>query len=99
MPSTKFWLVKTEPLIEWNGDESFIERWGPDTPLALPRESTPYALLMATDLRQRPFADPAIIDVAVPAGPASPSPPPRSVTEARTVGDLWGKVGLRRPMA
>jgi hypothetical protein len=30
MPSTKFWLVRTEPLIEWHGDESFIKGWGPD---------------------------------------------------------------------
>jgi hypothetical protein len=31
MPSTKFWLVRTDPLIEWHGDESFVKRWGPDT--------------------------------------------------------------------
>jgi hypothetical protein len=97
MPSTKFWLVRTEPLIEWHGDESFIKRWGPDTPLAQPIEPTQYALVMATDLRQVPFADPTIID-RVPAGPASTSPPPKSVAEVRTVGDLWGKVGLRRAM-
>lgn len=98
MPSTKFWLVRTDPLIEWHGDESFVKRWGPDTPLAHPMEPTQYALVMATDLRQRPsFADPAIID-SVPAGPASPSPPPTSVAEVRTVGDLWGKVGLRRAL-
>jgi hypothetical protein len=99
MPPTKFWLVRTEPPIEWHGDESCIKRWGPDTPLARPMEpTTPYALVRATDLQRRPFADPAIIDNGVPAGPASPSPPPRSVAEATTVGDFWGKVGLRRPM-
>jgi hypothetical protein len=60
---------------------------GPDTPLAQPIEPTPYSLVMATGERERPFpSDPTILDVGVPAGPASPSPPPRSVADARTVG-------------
>lgn len=95
MPSRKLWLVSTEPLIEWNGDVSYIKRWGPDDPLVHPIEPTPYALVLVTG-REPPFPiDPTILDDGVPAGPALTSPAPTSVADARTLGSLWMKVRLR----
>jgi hypothetical protein len=59
-------------------------------------EITQYALVRVTDLHQRPFAaDLTAIDGGVPAGPASPSPTPKTVAGVRTVGAFWMKVGLR----
>ena len=43
----KFWLVRTEPAIEWNGDSSYARRWGSDHPLCHPIEPTKLALVLA----------------------------------------------------
>jgi hypothetical protein len=95
MPGSRLWLVRTEPEIEWHGDEYYIKRWGPDHPLVHPIDPTPYALVMATG-RDSPFPiDPTILDAGVPAGPALIPPAPTSVADARTLGGLWMKVILR----
>jgi len=95
MPSSKLWLVRTDPLLEWHGDESFIEVWGADHPLVHPIDPTPYALVMATGREAGWPGDPIILDAGVPAGPALISPAPTSVADARTLGGLWMKVMLR----
>lgn len=93
-PSSKLWLVRTEPLIEWHGDESYIRRWGPDHPLVHPMDPTPYALVMAT--RRTPVRpDLGLLGGGVPAGAVLPSPEPTSVAEARTISGLWIKAVLR----
>ena len=43
-----YWLVRTDPPIEWHGDESFAARWGPDHPLCHPAAPTSLALVMAS---------------------------------------------------
>jgi hypothetical protein len=43
----EFWLVRTEPAIEWNGDPNLGDRWGPNHPLAHPFQPTNLALVMA----------------------------------------------------
>jgi hypothetical protein len=43
-----YWLVRTDPPIEWNGDERFATRWGPDHPLCHPAAPTSLALVMAS---------------------------------------------------
>jgi hypothetical protein len=95
MPSSKLWLVRTDPLIEWHGDESFIEVCGPDHPLAHPIDPTPYALVGATGREPPGPIDPTILDAGVAAGPALIPPTPTSVADARTLGGLWMKVILR----
>ena len=49
----EFWLVRTEPAIEWNGDSSLGERWGPDHPLAHSFRPTNLALVMAASRSRR----------------------------------------------
>jgi hypothetical protein len=43
-----FWLVCTEPLIEWHGSESHAERLGRDHSLVNPQPATNVALVMAS---------------------------------------------------
>jgi hypothetical protein len=43
-----YWLVRTEPRIEWNGDMRFVVRWGADHPLCRAMAPTSYALVMAS---------------------------------------------------
>jgi hypothetical protein len=43
-----YWLVRTDPPIEWHGDEQFAARWGPDHPLCHPAAPTSFALVMAS---------------------------------------------------
>ena len=95
LPSSRLWLVRTDPVIEWHGDESFIEVWGPDHPLVHPIDATPYALVGATGREPPGPIDPTILDAGVPAGPALIPPAPTSVADARTLGGLWMKVLLR----
>jgi len=45
--SATFWLVTTEPAIEWNGDQQFASMWGPDSPLCHPIRPTHLALVYA----------------------------------------------------
>lgn len=44
----EFWLVQTEPAIEWDGDEQYVGRWGSDHPLVTPIPPTNRALVMAS---------------------------------------------------
>ena len=43
-----YWLVRTDPPIEWNGDTRFAARWGADHPLCRPIAPTSLALIMAS---------------------------------------------------
>jgi hypothetical protein len=95
MPSNRLWLVRTEPQIEWHGDEYYIKVWGPDHPLVHPIDPTSYALVMATGREPGWPGDPTILDAGVPAGPALIPPAPTSVADARTLAGLWMKVILR----
>jgi hypothetical protein len=92
--SERYWLVETDPLIEWHGDAHYIEVWGPDHPLCHPMEPTKYALVMSTG---RPLMreDLGILDGSVPAGPVSPSPPPTGVADAQTDSGLWIKAMIK----
>lgn len=96
MTPAQLWLVRTDPEIEWNGDESYIRIWGPDHPLVHPMEPTPFALVAATG-REPPFAkvDPALLDGGIAACPVVPSPAPASVADASGIGGLCAKVDLR----
>jgi hypothetical protein len=90
-----FWLVRTDPSIEWHGDPYF---WGaeeyPDHPLLHAMEPTPFALVTAR--QEEPIRpDLGILDGNVPAGPVLPDPEPRHVGEARTVSGLWVKAMIR----
>jgi hypothetical protein len=71
-----FWLVRTDPSIEWHGDPYF---WGaeeyPDHPLLHAMEPTPFALVTAR--QEEPIRpDLGILDGNVPAGPVLPDPEP-----------------------
>ena len=86
-----YWLVRTDPPIEWNGDPQFAARWGPDHVLCHPMPPTTYALVMASS----PWSGP--IDVTRGLGiPVCPVPGnPRSVDESRPIGGLALKVDVR----
>jgi hypothetical protein len=88
----RYWLVETDPVIEWHGDSQ--SPWGPDHPLRHPIEPTSYALVMASG---RPLASPdhGVIDGAVPVGPVLPSPKPTTVANAQTISGLWIKAMIK----
>jgi hypothetical protein len=90
----RFWLVETDPVIEWHGDPQYP--WGPDHPLLHPIEPTSYALVMATG-RPPPFPDRGVLDGGVPVGPVLPSPRPTTVAEARAITGLWIKAMIKTP--
>jgi hypothetical protein len=87
-----YWLVRTDPAIEWHGDDRFAPRWGPDHQLCRPIEPTPFALVMASSSWTGP------INLARASGvPAYPvAGVPRVVSEAKPIGGLAMKVGVRR---
>lgn len=93
--SHPFWLVRTDPEIEWHGDPQFSGRDEyPDHPLLHPIDPTPFALVMAARVTPwRPNL--GIFDGSVPASPVLPDPEPHSVAEARAVGGLGMKVTIR----
>jgi len=90
----RYWLVHTDPLIEWQGDPQYIEVWGPEHPLCHPMEPTSYALVMSTG-RPLMSEDLGIIDGSVPAGPVLPSPLPTMVADAQTISGLWIKAIIK----
>lgn len=87
-----FWLVRTEPAIEWGGDEQFADRWGPDHPLVHPIRPTSLALVMASSAYRRTDLE---RDGSIPAYPVVGFP--KTVGESRWIGGLGIKVGIRRP--
>ena len=92
--SSQHWLVRTDPQIEWHGDERYIKIWGPDHPLCHPIEPTPFALVMAA--RTEPMRpDLGIFDGSVPVSPVLPRPETTSVAKARTTPGLGMKVMIR----
>ena len=103
-PSTKFglrdgarfaetyWLVRTDPAIEWNGDPQFASRWGPDHPLCHPMPPTSYALVMASSPWNGPI-DPAR-GLGIPVYPVLGNP--ASVEESILADGLGIKAHLRR---
>ena len=86
-----YWLVRTDPLIEWHGDSSYAARWGPDHPLCSPIEPTSLALVMASS----PWSgevDPYHGDI-VPVYPLRGRP--EHVEQADPIIGLGIKAGLR----
>jgi hypothetical protein len=94
--SHPFWLVRTDPEIEWHGDPQY---WGaeeyPDHPLRHPMDPTPFALVMAARREEPVRPDLGILDGSVPAGPVLPAPEPARVEDARTISGLWIKCIIR----
>jgi hypothetical protein len=86
-----FWLVRTDPPIEWNGDEVFAVRWGPDHPLCHPIAPTSLVLVMATSGWNGPI-DPTRA-VGIPVYPVTNKP--SRVEAAKVIGALAIKAGLR----
>ena len=87
-----YWLVRTDPAIEWNGEPAYAARWGPDHPLCHPIEPTRLALVMASSAWTGEIGwTPAGVPVYPVVGPAG------SVVEAQPVGGLGIKAGLREP--
>lgn len=87
-----YWLVEVDPQIEWRGDSSYAERWGPDHPLCHPIEPTQLALVIASspwsgavDYRRGDGAVYPVVNSA------------RTVAEAEIVGELGIKAGLVAP--
>jgi hypothetical protein len=85
-----YWLVRTNPPIEWHGEPTFAARWGPDHPLCSPIAPTPYALVMASS----PWTGP--IDATAAGVPAYPvAGGPSRVADATPIEGLAMKVALR----
>jgi len=84
-----FWLVRTDPPIEWHGEPVYAARWGADHPLCSPIAPTRYALVMASSRWTGPIHPTA---AGVPAYPVPGSP--RRVADAHPVGGLGMKVAL-----
>jgi hypothetical protein len=70
----RLWLVRTDPWIEWHGDEQYIALWGADHPLGRPMAPTPFALVKATS-REPVRPDLGILNGSVPVGPVRSAPP------------------------
>lgn len=85
-----YWLVRTDPLIEWHGDSRYAARWGPDHPLCSPIPPTPYALVMASSSWTGPMTT---TPAGVPAYPVLGAP--RRVADATPIEGLGMKVALR----
>jgi hypothetical protein len=85
-----FWLVRTNPPIEWNGDKQYAVRWGPDHPLCWPITPTSFALVMASSRWSGPI-DPSR-DGSVPVYPV-PDAPSR-VADAQPILGLGVKASL-----
>jgi hypothetical protein len=85
-------VVETDPAVEWHGDESYAERWGPEHPLCRRIEPTRLLLVLATapttgwQLRTTG-------DWSVPAAPIVNGG--RTVESAETVPGLAMKVAVR----
>ena len=87
-----FWLVRTAPAIEWDGDERYADRWGPDHPLVKPIQRTNLALVMASSAYNTiDLGRDASIPVYPVAGDAT------KVDESSWIGGLGAKVSVRRP--
>lgn len=87
-----YWLVRTDPPIEWHGDARFAARWGQDHPLCSPIEPTPFALVMANSSWDGPI-DPARDFGGVPVYPVRNTP--SRVEDAELISGLAIKAGLR----
>jgi hypothetical protein len=90
LPET-YWLVRTDPRIEWDGDQRFEARWGADHPLCRPIEPTSRALVMASSPWSGPI-DPIRAD-GVAVYPVSGSP--SNVADAAPMQGLGVKAALR----
>jgi hypothetical protein len=88
-----YWLVRTEPPIEWNGDLRFAARWGTDHPLCRPMTPTSYALVMASSPWSGPIDPDRAGGVAVYPVPGRPS----RVADAEPIEGLGVKVALVAP--
>lgn len=86
-----FWLVRTEPAIEWKGDPTYAARWGPDHPLCHPMEPTRYALVMASSRYTGPMRPTEF--AGIPAYPVAGTP--RTVADATPVAGLGIKAAVR----
>jgi hypothetical protein len=86
-----YWLVRTDPPIEWHGDSGHAARWGPDHPLCWPIEPTSFALVMASSPWSGPLDLPT--GAGVPVYPVTNAP--TCVAEADAVPGLGIKAGLR----
>jgi hypothetical protein len=86
-----YWLVRTEPAIQWDGDERFAARWGREHPLCFPIEPTSYALVMASS----PWNGSIKLSgtAGIPAYPVSGVP--TSVEESHPIEGLGIKAGIR----
>ena len=86
-----YWLVRTDQPIEWNGDERFAGRWGPDHPLCHPIAPTSLALVMASSPWSGPI-DPSCSG-GIPVHPVTNEP--SRVEKAQVIEALAIKAGLR----
>lgn len=86
-----YWLVRTDPPIEWHGDSGYAARWGPDHPLCSPIEPTSLALVMASSPWNGPI-DPSS-GLGVPVYPVRNEP--GRVSEADPILGLGVKASLR----
>ena len=86
-----YWLVRTDPPIEWHGDSGYAARWGPDHPLCSHIEPTRFALVMASSPWNGPLDLPT--GAGVPVYPVGNTP--RYVGEADPVIGLGVKASLR----
>jgi hypothetical protein len=89
-----YWLVRTEPQIEWNGDMRFAVRWGADHPLCRAMPPTSYALVMASSPWSGPIDPDRAGGVAVYPVLGAPS----GVPDAEPVEGLAVKAALVAPL-
>jgi hypothetical protein len=89
-----YWLVRTEPRIEWNGDMRFTVRWGADHPLCRAMPPTSYALVMASSPWNGPIDPDRAGGVAVYPVLGAPS----RVADAEPVEGLAVKAALVAPL-
>ena len=85
-----YWLVRTDPRIEWNGDLRFEARWGADHPLCRPIVPTSFALVMASSPSSGPIDSVHAVSVPVYPVPGVPS----RVADAEPIRELGMKTAL-----
>lgn len=85
MPDSTYLLVKTDAPIQWQPNESFVQRWGPDHPASRPIEPTHFLLLLSSHA-PHDFTLNLDDDGGIPAHPVIGDEP-------RTVNDADGRLG------
>jgi hypothetical protein len=88
----EFWLVRTKPSIQWDGEPKYEARSGPDHPLAKPLHATNLALVMAASRYGRTDLNG---DWSIPVYPVAGDA--RTVHDSEWIGGLAVKANVTRP--